>query len=369
MARVAPCTTRAVDLPSMTCSGPPENRSCDPVLGGAPSTAGTTNQASCKDPSNRFQAMLAAVMVSATAREPHEYRHQYMHHHHYHSPHEAGHPCRRVHPVVAHPRTVVAALCLVASSLLFLACPRPVSDKPPPTDGPVKPQPGEPADDVYPSFMFVQTAESGAFLPADKTGGRARLELAGVAPETVYMSDRPERIAGSVANQPFLDALGFTQKSGPNAAVVLSSPASETQDVIIVTLLSPVYNDEQRTLQYEIEPIGEEVGGGLASWKSRKDASLPDRFGHASLFIDDCPDMPVICYGAFQCTGGGPSEHCCRVSCGGTGKTVGTCWHWFPPACTPCQDYSSDCTNTVCNNTSPFCQRDMCVSGTSAPCM
>src|SRR5690606_38725131 len=93
----------------------------------------------------------------------------------------------------------------------------------------------------------------------------------------------------------FLDGLGFTPFDPPNAAVVAQTAAGE--DVIVVELLNPRLiesfgTDSGTTLVYDVRVLADYEGGGLAFLASHQsDATLPERFGPASLFIDDCGDL------------------------------------------------------------------------------
>lgn len=210
-----------------------------------------------------------------------------------------------------------------------------------------------------PVFMFVQTAKRGSFRTA--AGSPTVLTLEGVGAETVFFSDRPARIAGSIENSKFLESLGFTASNPPNAAVVLSTPDSASQDVIVAQLLNPKYDAAAQTLSYEVVILKNYDGSGLAFWTDRSDASLPAKFDQVSLFIDDCPDGQVMCYGIYQCTG----TKCCRVGCGSVGQTVGYCWSWGSLSCNPCRDYTYKCSEpgAPCNNNPPFCMRNKCSTG------
>lgn len=220
-----------------------------------------------------------------------------------------------------------------------------------------------------PVFMFVQTARAGSFQPAPQGSSTdGVLVLEGVGPETVYFSDRPHRIAGAVESGVFLDAIGFEESNPPNAAIVLSQPESESQDVLVAELLNPRYDAAAQSLSYDVVLLGAADGAGgdgLAHWTGRADTSLPAKFGHVSLFIDDCPDGPVLCYGIFQCAG----KRCCRVGCGGVGRNVGYCWSWSSFSCNPCRDYSYLCSESggPCDNNPPFCLRNQC--STTRSCM
>jgi hypothetical protein len=218
------------------------------------------------------------------------------------------------------------------------------------------------------TYMFVQTAKKGTFHSEPAEGSKVQeyeLRLEGVEAETIYFSDRPARIAGTVANQKFLDGIGFEPSNPPNAAVVLSNPVSKSQDVIIAQLLNPRYDADAATLTYDVIVMKNYKGRGLQHWVEMADPSLPESFSTVSLFIDDCPDGQVMCYGIFQRSG----RTNCRVGCGSVGKTVGYCWSWYSFSCNPCRDYTYLCSEPggPCDNRLPFCPRNQC--GTSRVCM
>jgi len=62
----------------------------------------------------------------------------------------------------------------------------------------------------------------------------------------------------------------------------------------VVELFEPVYDAANRTLQYNVSVL-EEPNHSYAIFNERHDTSLPESFGPAVLFIDDCPDGYVIC--------------------------------------------------------------------------
>jgi hypothetical protein len=216
-------------------------------------------------------------------------------------------------------------------------------------------------------FMFVQTAEGGSF-EARPGGSGFKLTLRGVAPQALYFSDRPERIAGGVPNGTFLKGLGFGKANPPNAAVVLSEPKSDKSDVVIVTLENPVYDAAARTLVYQAKPLEKTDGTGLAFWKDRRDGALPGSFSSVSVFIDDCPDGRVHCYGAYD--SGGRTK--CRTDCGTLDHKVGYCWSYLTMSCRPCHDHVDECKadGAPCSssgNVDPMCRPRTC--STTPDCM
>jgi hypothetical protein len=145
-----------------------------------------------------------------------------------------------------------------------------------------------------PVFLFVQVADSGSLVPKEGLPGQYILTLSGVAPQTVYFSDRPLRVAGHVTTDSFLKGLGFSDTNPPNAAIAVDY-AAQDEDTIIVELRHPVYNPAKSTLQYDVK-ILPDAKGGLAFYAEKRDDKLPKEFSSVSLFIDDCPSATVWCY-------------------------------------------------------------------------
>ena len=173
-------------------------------------------------------------------------------------------------------------------------------------------------------FMFVQNANSGCLVPMEAKENLYILILKDVSPQTVFFSDRPERIVGQAPMQKFLDGLGFSRANPPNAAVEILG-GSEEADLIVVELFDPVYDAANKTLRYTVS-ILEEPNLSYAIFNERHDKSLPKCFGPVALFIDDC-------YGGDACCWKGDiyGDPC------GT-YTIGCCWSWSHFKCIACHD-------------------------------
>jgi hypothetical protein len=214
-----------------------------------------------------------------------------------------------------------------------------------------------------PAFMFVQTFGSGhgevnpgagtptaaATPTADGTpapGGGAPflLTLEGHSGQTVYFSDRPDRIVGAVPTQDFLDGLGFTPANPPNAALVAEFQAG--QGVIIMELMTPDYDAAAGTLTYGVEGLGTFAGGGLEPVaRDHVVERLPAEFGPAALFIDDCPDI-TQCVSDWDNRSIGPIP----------GGPYGRCWQGlFQGGCQPCW-YTQQYLDDLCTTGYPWCR-------------
>jgi hypothetical protein len=149
---------------------------------------------------------------------------------------------------------------------------------------------------VKPEYLFVQTFAEGTWGASESAETPFTITLTGVAAQTVFFSDRPERQVGITGTQTFLDGLGFTPANPPNAAIVAELEGGE-QDVLVLELFDPVYDAATTSLTYGVKVLEEFADTGFSSLAViSKDEELPANFGAGSLFIDDCADGSGTCY-------------------------------------------------------------------------
>ena len=177
------------------------------------------------------------------------------------------------------------------------------------------------------SFMFVQEAAKGTFVK--NADGNYTLTLKNVVPYTMYFSDQPDRIAGFAPMERFIAGYNWRY---PNAALSLVD-ADENMDTVILAISSPRYDNQTGTLIYTAKILEDLVDDRFSYLISRADAGIPERFGRAALFIDDCLNGHIYC-----CKGGADKEctivsHCGKVGCG-------CCWESSTLACEPCRSFS-----------------------------
>jgi hypothetical protein len=187
-------------------------------------------------------------------------------------------------------------------------------------DNPATPPTSKEVDKTS-SFLFVQNAQSGSFV--SDGNGNYTLTLESVTPQTTYFSDRPVRDAGQIAMAQFLASGCFNSNNPPNAAIDLLG-ADQGKDVVIVELRDPAYDPESATLRYSAH-IVPDANHTIASFNTRRDATIPETFGAVALFIDGCPTSTFDCGDKEGHMAG--SVKCC------------TCWSGSDFKCT----FKSDC--------------------------
>jgi hypothetical protein len=188
-------------------------------------------------------------------------------------------------------------------------------------------------EDTKTATMFVQLALGGSWMPKPDEDGVYLLTMAAPSNQTIFFSDRPDRIVGAVGTDTFLDQLGFTPSNPPNAAAVVNL-ADGTRDVLIIELFNPVYTQSPNgdLLTYEARVLTAYEGDGLSPWVGLPDDDqLPPEFNEMTLFIDDCGDISGCCLYRVPYIGYdrwvGPLP----------GGPFGSCY-WFPFGCYSCRD-------------------------------
>jgi len=127
-----------------------------------------------------------------------------------------------------------------------------------------------PAAPEEPLFMFVQISDD---LIVDEAA--ATLRLVNVGQQTLFFSDRPDRIAGHLKMAAYLDE--WTEKAGkdnfsldpPNAALSVYEPGQTDNSLAVVEISNPQTDGADLIYNYKLI-----------------EGSLPAAGGATSLFID-----------------------------------------------------------------------------------
>jgi hypothetical protein len=121
-----------------------------------------------------------------------------------------------------------------------------------------------------PQMMFVQVAED---LKVDPAAGTFRLVK--ISQQTIYFSDRPQRIAGHIPMADYLQE--WTAKAGkdnfgadpPNATLSVYEPGQTENTLAVVKVTNPVVEGADLIYRYKV-----------------LDGKMPSRGGATTLFID-----------------------------------------------------------------------------------
>jgi hypothetical protein len=186
-------------------------------------------------------------------------------------------------------------------------------------------------------FLFVQSFEAGTLLPKPESTGEYVLELKHGLGQTLYFSDRPERIVGAVPTQRFLNALGFSPTDPPNAALV-ADLGDGNEEIFVVELTNPVYDEAAKTATYDVKILDDVKRVDMTLGQSTHTGPQTEAtYGASHLFIDDCPDGTLNC--RLPCNNG---DSGCNTLIGST--PIGYCYDALNICCDPCgYDWIQQC--------------------------
>jgi hypothetical protein len=87
-------------------------------------------------------------------------------------------------------------------------------------------------------MLLVQSFQSGSLAAKAGEQGRCTVTLKRGLGQTIYFSDRPGRIVGTIPTDRFLSVLGFSPDNPPNAALLVEiAPRSATAEHWIAALI------------------------------------------------------------------------------------------------------------------------------------
>lgn len=151
------------------------------------------------------------------------------------------------------------------------------------------------------SWLFVEDAAGGTLTGPDDQ--HLKLKLNKVRKYITEFTDRPNRQAYELPNADFFTDWPQTFAGDPpNAALSYSLPGQQQPLNIVLTLTNPQYDAIKRTVSYDAVRILQATdiyldNPDLAPFQTHK---TPQRFGKASLFIDDATTTTPITYAVGQ---------------------------------------------------------------------
>jgi hypothetical protein len=136
-------------------------------------------------------------------------------------------------------------------------------------------QAAPPAD--APSKLAVLTAAGGSLRDGVLT-------LRGVGARATWFVDRPFHQAGTAPTWSLVPAYFKAGSPAPNAAIEIAGRRGGA-DTVIVELSRPAIDRARRTLRFAARVLPD-APDRLASWRARRLAAAPGRFGRVSVFLD-----------------------------------------------------------------------------------
>jgi hypothetical protein len=142
------------------------------------------------------------------------------------------------------------------------------------------------------SVLYALTADAGTLVPEDGSTTQFTLTLNTTDAHTIWFSDRPAHIAGTMSTASFItDWAGFGFAADPpNVAIVLHDAANET-DTLVAELTNPIFDDATDTFTASVtvqDKATDDAGNAtFEQFGKEGDPSLPTSFDSVSLFIND----------------------------------------------------------------------------------
>lgn len=125
-------------------------------------------------------------------------------------------------------------------------------------------------------LLFVQAAGSGNLTPSDQG---YTLSFGHDSGQTIFFSDRPERLTGLLPTSELVAQWPFQDESPPNAALAISNGEDVSAQVFIGVLSNPTWDPATGTLSYGFWVLADDIPAATP-------APVPESFGSATLFID-----------------------------------------------------------------------------------
>jgi hypothetical protein len=160
-------------------------------------------------------------------------------------------------------------------------------------------QEATPAADSDVELLFVQTHSAATISPSEDDPSLLTLTLEQGTGETIFLSDRPDRLAGSIKTDQFIDGFRTETAQDPaNAALVVNVSESE-EEVYVVELLEMEYNEASGTVTYTVRILADpsELDLGFRT-EPRQSVTTEETYGTNTLFIDGGGLMQLVAYGA-----------------------------------------------------------------------
>jgi len=145
--------------------------------------------------------------------------------------------------------------------------------------------------------LFTQTAEYAVFTPLKNKKNWYRLTLNNIHNKTIWFTDRPDRQAGVLSTQKFVNLWSkgkdSFQKNNPNGSLVSlvdNMKGMNLNKVGVFRLATPIYNSKTKTLSYDVYSLYSTVPQKTSKEGLHEVALFIDSsFIVGSIWCDVCP--------------------------------------------------------------------------------
>ena len=150
--------------------------------------------------------------------------------------------------------------------------------------------PTPPAEEAI-SVLYSLSADAGTLTPVAGSTTEFALVLATADRHTVWFSDRPARLSGTLTTADLVrDWAGFGFVADPPTVAIVLHDAGDEADTLIAELSAPAYDAATDGFTATVRVLDEQAQrgvGGFEHFAGAADAALPTSFTGVSIFIND----------------------------------------------------------------------------------
>ena len=141
------------------------------------------------------------------------------------------------------------------------------------------------------SVLYTLSADTGALTPVEGSATDFTLVLFAADRHTVWFSDRPARLSGTLDTADLVDDwAGFGFVADPPTVAVVLHEAGGSADTLVAEVSEPAYDASTGDFSATVRVLDELTGQGADAFEhfsSTADAGLPPSFAGVSIFVND----------------------------------------------------------------------------------
>jgi hypothetical protein len=147
-------------------------------------------------------------------------------------------------------------------------------------------------------LLFVQSFTASTLGPGEDSG-LWTLALSGSSGQTLYFSERPNRLVGTIDTGPFIEAFRDETASDPANAAVVAQVGATDEVTFVVELVGMVFDAATGDLTYTVRLLGDpSVLEMVLPEAPLMEIGGPAAYDATQIFIDAGGLMQLVAYGA-----------------------------------------------------------------------